>query len=121
MTQNPSRSSLLRVEARSRRFWKVPRQGDYPRLADLGAERSGGGRDGLVEGGRDLGARATGREIVVRRADERRAVAEARRGVSSPPEPEVELVFGMRYGADVSVGDLFSNLGLAVSSAGSCS
>jgi formate/nitrite transporter FocA (FNT family) len=26
----------------------------------------------------------------------------------------IELVFGMRYGADVSVGDLFSNLGLAV-------
>jgi formate/nitrite transporter FocA (FNT family) len=26
----------------------------------------------------------------------------------------IELVFGMRYGADVSMGDLFSNLGLAV-------
>jgi formate/nitrite transporter FocA (FNT family) len=25
----------------------------------------------------------------------------------------IELVFDMRYGADVSVGDLFSNLGLA--------
>jgi formate/nitrite transporter FocA (FNT family) len=26
----------------------------------------------------------------------------------------IELVFGMRYGADVSIGDLFSNLGLAI-------
>jgi formate/nitrite transporter FocA (FNT family) len=26
----------------------------------------------------------------------------------------IELVFGIRYGADVSVGDLFANLGLAV-------
>jgi hypothetical protein len=26
----------------------------------------------------------------------------------------IELVFSIRYGADVSVGDLFANLGLAV-------
>jgi formate/nitrite transporter FocA (FNT family) len=26
----------------------------------------------------------------------------------------IEIVFGMRYGADVSVADLFSNLGLAI-------
>jgi formate/nitrite transporter FocA (FNT family) len=26
----------------------------------------------------------------------------------------VELVFGMRYGADVSIGELFRNLGLSV-------
>lgn len=26
----------------------------------------------------------------------------------------IELVLGIRYGADVSVGDLFANLGLAV-------